>query len=95
MDTSFTYKGEKLTLEKSSYESNNTTAITVKREDGQLYSVLSVNLPESFGDNVVYIDVNNNPTDLVEKLEKLGFIQNTGITAKSGFCEYPLYAVLF
>lgn len=49
MDTSFTYKGKKLTLEKSSYESNNTTAITVKREDGQRYSVLSVNLPESFG----------------------------------------------
>lgn len=95
MDTSFTYNGEKLTLEKSAYESNNTTALTIKREDGQLYSVLSVNLPESFGNDVVYIDVNNNPADLVKKVEDSGFIQNIGMTAKSGFCEYPLYAVLF
>lgn len=95
MKTTFKYKNKKFTLEKSTYESNNTTALIVKDGNGEVYSVLSVNLPESFGSDLVYIDTNNNPAELIKNAEDAGLIQNMGITAASGFCEYPLYAVLF
>lgn len=95
MKTTFKYKNKKLTLEKSTYESNNTTALLVKDGNGEVYSVLSVNLPESFGRDLVYIDTNNNPMELIKNAEDAGLIQNMGMTAASGFCEYPLYAVLF
>ena len=54
-----------------------------------------MNLPESFGSDLVYIDTNNNPVELIKNAEDAGLIQNMGMTATSGFCEYPLYAVLF
>ena len=95
MKTTFKYKNKKFTLEKSTYESNDTTALLVKDGNGEVYSVLSVNLPESFGSDLVYIDTNNNPVELIKNAEVAGLIQNTGMTATSGFCEYPLYAVLF
>ena len=95
MKTTFKYKNKKFTLEKSTYESNNTTALLVKDGNGGVYSVLSVNLPESFGKDLVYIDTNNNPVELIKNAEDAGLIQNMGMTATSGFCEYPLYAVLF
>lgn len=95
MKTTFKYKNKKLTLEKSTYESNNTTALLVKDGNGEVYSVLSVNLPDSFGSDLVYIDTNNNPVELIKNAEDAGLIQNMGMTAASGFCEYPLYAVLF
>lgn len=95
MKTTFKYKNKKFTLEKSTYESNNTTALLVKDGNGEVYSVLSVNLPESFGSELVYIDTNNNPEELVKNAEDAGLIQNMGMTATSGFCKYPLYAVLF
>ena len=95
MKTTFKYKNKKFTLEKSTYESNNTTALLVKDGNGEVYSVLSVNLPESFGGDLVYIDTNNNPAELIKNAEDSGLIQNMGMTATSGFCEYPLYAVLF
>ena len=95
MKTTFKYKNKKLTLEKSTYESNNATALLVKDGNGEVYSVLSVNLPESFGSDLVYIDTNNNPEELIKNAEDAGLIQNMGMMATSGFCEYPLYAVLF
>ena len=95
MKTTFKYKNKKLTLEKSTYESNNTTALLVKDGNGVVYSVLSVNLPESFGKDLVYIDTNNNPVELIKNAEDAGLIQNMGMTAASGFCDYPLYAVIF
>lgn len=95
MKTTFKYKNKKFTLEKSTYESNNTTALLVKDGNGEVYSVLSVNLPESFGGDLVYIDTNNNPAELIKNAEDSGLIQNMGMTATSGFFEYPLYAVLF
>ena len=95
MTTTFKYKNKKLTLEKSTYESNNTTALLAKDCNGEVYSVLSVNLPESFGEDLVYIDTNNNPMELIKNAEDAGLIQNMGMMATSGFCKYPLYAVLF
>jgi hypothetical protein len=95
MKTTFKYKNKKLTLEKSTYRSNNATALLVKDENGEVYSVLSVNLPESFGSDLVYIDTNNNPVELIKNAEDAGLIQNMGMMATSGFCEYPLYSVLF
>jgi hypothetical protein len=95
MKTTFKYKNKKLTLEKSTYRSNNATALLVKDGNGEVYSVLSVNLPESFGSDLVYIDTNNNPVELIKNAEDAGLIQNMGMTATSGFCEYPLYSVLF
>lgn len=95
MKTTFKYKNKKFTLEKSTYESNNTTALLVKDGNGEVYSVLSVNLPESFGKDLVYIDTNNNPMELIKNAEDAGLIQNMGMIAESGFCKYPLYAVLF
>lgn len=95
MKTTFKYKNKKFTLEKSTYESNNTTALLVKDGNGEVYSVLSVNLPESFGSDLVYIDTNNNPAELIKNAEDSGLIQNMGMTVTSGFCKYPLYAVLF
>ena len=69
MKTTFKYKNKKFTLEKSTYESNNTTALLVKDGNGEVYSVLSVNLPESFGSDLVYIDTNNTPVELIKNAE--------------------------
>ena len=59
---------------------------------GDLYGVITVNLPESvflpYG--VQYVDVNNYP-DIEKWLRAKGIAEPLGTYACSGFCTYPAY----
>ena len=42
-------------------------------------------------DRCAYIDTNNNPKELITKLEDMGIMSKTGYTTHSGYCDYPEY----
>ena len=73
-----------------------TSAISVSlysADSCELYSVITVNLPESaflpYGTQ--YVDINNNPQ--IEKwLIRNNLARPTGMVGHSGFCSYPAYA---
>ena len=59
-------------------------------EDEELYAVLTVSFGEFIGlQNAAYIDTNN--CYFARQLLDQGIAKDTGLTKRSGFCEYPLY----
>ena len=85
-----------ITLVKNHYDNNGTLAIhmyTVKNgEIDEPWQNLTVNLRESeyFGGNAQFVDTNNNGEEIIGWLVANGIAKETGITASSGWCEYPL-----
>lgn len=64
----------------------------ISKEDGQLesYGDVTVNLEDKAPDCCGYIDTNNMP-ELEQFIKDNDLGEFTGITRRSGFCEYPLY----
>lgn len=65
-----------------------TIALYAANEDGETF------LTVSFGDfigmkNASFVDTNNVP--FITELLSLGYAEDTGLSKRSGFCEYPLY----
>lgn len=77
---------------KSLYADNDTLAIQImdKMEDGdEPFCSLTVNLPESEKGDRQYIDINNCPKEIIDKLLDEKCFTYTGTTTKSGFVTYP------
>ena len=75
------------------YKSNGTLAVSLYTADcGELYDVITVNLPESSSlpNGVQFVDVNNHPT-IPEWLVRNGVADQYPATARSGYCEYPAF----
>lgn len=81
----------RLTLVAKTYQSNNSLAIVAYDEHGDMFDVITVNLPFSdvMGDTA-YIDTNNCPW-ATEFLKSNGIAKPMGKIGHSGFCAYPLY----
>lgn len=94
----FDYNGAQVYFEIGDYEAEPTTmAITLFTDDGEEYGTLTVNLGEheEIEANQAFIDVNNMPEaiELLSSIEGVKPVIRNGVTvtARSGFCEYPLY----
>lgn len=80
-------------LEISQYMNNGCLYIgLVSYEDGypEPYGDLTVNLTGKAPDYCGYVDLNNMP-ELEKFIEENDLGEFTGLTQRSGFCEYPLY----
>ena len=78
------------------YKINGTLAVSLyTADDGELYDVITVNLPESSSlpEDVQFVDVNNHPT-IPEWLIGNGLAEPYPATARSGYCEYPAFRFL-
>jgi len=84
---------QEVKLEINKYANNNSLYIglnTVGGEYEESYGDITVNFDGQVPDYCAFLDMNNLP-------EAKGFIEEnklgefTGITKRSGFCEYPLY----
>lgn len=73
----------------SEYEQNNNMAIMLIEETGEPFADVTVNL-EPLAPGFAYLDTNGlkGVDDIVNKYK---IAKPTGITRKSGWCEYPLY----
>lgn len=82
---------------KSQYIFGQNLAIKIYSWDNEMkywkvYSTLTVNLPGMCLDsNEAFLDTNNGDPNIIKALEDRGWIKNTGITRKNGYCTYPLY----
>lgn len=84
---------EKVQLEISNYRNNNGLYIglnTVGGEYRESYGDITVNLDGKAPDYCAYVDVNNMP-ELEKFIENNDLGEFTGLTKRSGFCEFPLY----
>lgn len=80
-------------LEINNYMNNKGLYLELKgREDDcfEPYGDISVNLGTKAPDYCAYVDINNMP-ELEKFIEENDLGEFTGLTQKSGFCEYPLY----
>ena len=80
-------------LEINSYMNNNRLylGLMVREVDYfELYGDISVNLGMKAPDYCAYVDLNNMP-ELEKFIEENDLGEFTGLTQRSGFCEYPLY----
>lgn len=88
------YGGEyDVSLEINTYLNNGCIYIgLVTNEEGYLepYGDMTVNLPGKAPDYCGYIDLNNMP-ELEKFIADNDLGEFTGLTKRSGFCEYPLY----
>ncbi len=82
MSCTITFEGTTLNLYRGTYP-NGAIAILAMDEDGEEWGVLTVNL----------CSVNNMPRELIQSLYDKGICRPTGLTGKSGYCEYPLVAI--
>ena len=84
---------EEVQLEINSYMNNKGLYIGLMNRDGddfEPYGDLTVNLSQKAPDYCAYVDTNNMPG--VEKfIEENDLGEFTGLTQRSGFCEFPLY----
>ena len=56
------------------------------------FSTLTVWVAPTYtSERCAYIDTNNNPKELIDRLERMGIMSRTGMSAHSGFCTYPEY----
>lgn len=85
------YDGEILRFERGEYQNGN-LAIRLWTQDDEPFSTLTVNLGDMLPRGYAYLDVNNNPGDLIRKIidEQPLAISLTGAQAQSGYCTYPL-----
>ena len=84
---------EKVQLEINNYMNNNGLYLGLKRKEDDYfepYGDISVNLGVKAPDYSAYVDLNNMP-ELVKFIEENDLGEFTGLTQRSGFCEYPLY----
>lgn len=82
-----------VSLEISRYLNNGCIYIgLVTNEEGfpEPYGDLTVNLEGRVPDYCGYVDLNNMP-ELEKFMEENDLGEFTGLTKRSGFCEYPLY----
>ena len=87
----YRFRDMEVVLKKETYRSNGTLAVTMNTpddEDG--YAVVTVNLsnPLQRGE-FAFVDTNN-LSGIDSWLVENGIAENTGISARSGFCTYPL-----
>ncbi len=93
MESVITFDGTVLHLYRGTYP-NGTVAIVAVDQDGNEWGVLTVNLGSPMqGDQLCYLDVNNMPRGLIRALCDSGVCRPTGLTGRSGYCEYPLVAI--
>lgn len=84
---------EKVELEINQYRNNGCLSIgliAVGEEYSEPYGDMTVNLNGRVPDYCGYVDMSNMP-ELAEFIEKNDIGEVTGLTARSGFNEYPLY----
>ena len=80
-----------VTLAFETYRTNNTLAVEAYDEDGDLFTVITTNLPNGMADAThQYVDINNNP-EIEKFLVDNNIAHPTGDVGISGFCTYPLY----
>ena len=90
----YDYKGTKVSLEKTEYRNNGTVALILNKEDGELYAVATVNLNHPLQSNsLAFLDENNLP-GIGKWIEENGLGLKIGYQVESGFCRYPLFALL-
>ena len=80
-------------LKVNSYQDNRSLCVTMDvTADGmrEPYGNLTVNLEGKPPHYCAYVDVNNMPYAR-EFLETYGLAEDTGLTKRSGYCDYPLY----
>lgn len=80
-------------LEINNYRNNNGLYLGLmgREEDCfEPYGDISVNLGAKAPDYCAYVDINNMP-ELEKFIEENDLGEFTGLTQRSGFCEYPLY----
>lgn len=93
MKLSSRYGGEyDVTLEINTYLNNGCMYIGLveQGEYPEPYGDLTVNLDGKVPDYCGYVDLNNMP-ELEKFIEDNDLGEFTGLTRRSGFCEYPLY----
>ena len=67
-------------------------AILLEDNEGETMEELTVSFGEFIGTkNCAYVDTNNIPEDVIASLVEAGYMKDTGLTKRSGFCVYPLY----
>ena len=84
---------EKVQLEISNYMNNNGLYIGLNAVSGEYtesYGDITVNLDGKAPDYCGYVDINNMP-ELEKFIEENELGEFTGLTKRSGFCEFPLY----
>lgn len=91
-------KERELIFEKNEYKNKgiNIRAIVKEKENGCEYYDLWCDITvwlEPLTDNKAYIDTNNCNPEIINFLEKEGYIKATGTNKVSGFCTYPLYEI--
>lgn len=74
---------------------NGRIAIQTFTQYGEPYSRVSVNIPDAdnIGDNEFAFDANNNSWDAAHYMDS-GLFKDTGKFAHSGFCRYPIWALI-
>lgn len=91
----YNYKGQKVFLQKEEYRNNGTLAVLMFKEDGELYGNVTVNLNHPMqSKEMAFLDENNLP-GIGKWLSKKKLGISMGVNARSGFCTYPLYMLLF
>ena len=89
----YDYKGTKVSLEKTEYRNNGTVALVLNKEDGEFYTVATVNLNHPLqSESLAFLDENNLP-GIGKWIEENGLGVNMGYLASSGFCRYPLFTL--
>lgn len=88
----YEYNGCKVRLVPQIYGNGWPALMLETAEDGELYTVLSVNLEEMDAIGLpdrTFIDTNNNP-EAMEFLVNNGLATDTGYKRRSGWVEYPM-----
>ena len=92
MKKKLTFRGQPVKISAESYQVNGTLALMLTHRNGDR-DVLTVNLGNPFqSETRAFLDTNNYP-DAESFIWENGLGEATGITARSGFVEYPLYAI--
>ncbi len=87
----FNYNGTRVYLEKSEYLNNGTLAVLMFKEDGELFSNVTVNLNHPLqSDDMAFLDENNLP-GIGKWLEKNGLGIYMGVSSRSRYSSFPLF----
>ena len=89
----YSYKGTKVCLKAEQYRNNGTLAVAMYTKEGDLFDIITVNLNDMLqSDTMAYLD-ENNQSGIGKWLEKRGLALPMFVSARSGFCSYPLYTI--
>lgn len=92
LEKEYEYNGSKVRLVPQIYENGWPALVLETVKDGELYTMLSVNLEEMDAIGLpdrTFIDTNNNP-EAMEFLVSNGLATDTGYKRRSGWVEYPM-----